>query len=64
MQKKLFTQIRNEWRGNLWLALELLVVSVVLWYIIDMLYCSLATYNEPNHAASTPSIAISSRWER
>ena len=47
MQKKLFTQIRNEWRGNLWLALELLVVSVVMWYIIDMLYCSLATYNEP-----------------
>ena len=47
MQKKLFTQIRNEWRGNLWLALELLVVSVVLWYIIDTLYCSLATYNEP-----------------
>ena len=33
MQKKLFTQIRNEWRGNLWLALELLVVSVVMWYI-------------------------------
>ena len=47
MQKKLFTQIRNEWRGNLWLALELLVVSVVMWYIIDMLYCRLATYNEP-----------------
>ena len=47
MQKKLFTQIRNEWRGNLWLALELLVVSVVMWYIIDLLYCSLATYNEP-----------------
>ena len=23
------------------------MVSVVLWYIIDMLYCSLATYNEP-----------------
>ena len=40
MQKKLFTQIRNEWRGNLWLALELLVVSVVMWYI-------LATYLEP-----------------
>ena len=47
MQKKLFTQIRNEWRGNLWLALELLVVSVVMWYIIDLLYCRLATYNEP-----------------
>ena len=47
MQKKLFTQIRNEWRGNLWLALELLVVSVVMWYIIDLLYCRLATYLEP-----------------
>ena len=47
MQKKLFTQIRNEWRGNVWLALELLVVSVVLWYIIDMLYCRAATYLEP-----------------
>lgn len=47
MEKKLFIQIRNEWRGNLWLALELLVVSVVMWYIIDMLYCRVATYNEP-----------------
>lgn len=47
MNKKLFTQIRNEWRSNLWLALELLVVSVVMWYIIDLLYCRLATYMEP-----------------
>ena len=38
MEKKLFTQIRNEWHSNLWLALELLVVSVVMWYIIDLLY--------------------------
>ena len=47
MEKKLFTQIRNEWHSNLWLALELLVVSVVMWYIIDLLYCRLATYMEP-----------------
>lgn len=47
MNKKLYTQIRNEWRGNLWLALELLVVSVVMWYIVDLLYCRLATYMEP-----------------
>ncbi len=47
MNKKLFTQIRNEWRSNLWLALELLVVSVVMWYIVDLLYCRLATYLEP-----------------
>ena len=29
MTKKLLVQIKNEWRNNLWLALELLVVSVV-----------------------------------
>ena len=47
MQKKLFTQIRNEWRGNVWLALELLVVSVVMWFIIDTLYTRAAIYMEP-----------------
>lgn len=47
MQKKLFTQIRNEWRGNLWLAIELLLVSVVMWYIIDFLYYHVASYMEP-----------------
>lgn len=47
MEKKLFTQIRNEWHSNLWLALELLVVSVVMWYIIDLLYSRIATYMEP-----------------
>ena len=47
MNKKLFTQIINEWRGNTWLAIELLVVSVVMWYITDNLYCTTATYLEP-----------------
>ena len=47
MNKKLFIQIGNEWRSNLWLALELLVVSVVMWYIIDLLYCRLVTRLEP-----------------
>ena len=30
MTKKLLVQIKNEWRNNLWLALELLVVSLFL----------------------------------
>lgn len=47
MNKKLFTQIKNEWRSNTWLAIELLVVSVVMWYIADNLYCTTATYLEP-----------------
>ena len=47
MEKKLLKQMKNEWRSNLWLAMELLVVSVVMWYIIDLLYCRIATYLEP-----------------
>ena len=47
MNKKLFTQIKNEWRGNTWIAIELLVVSVVMWFITDMLYVRIATYLEP-----------------
>ena len=47
MNKKLFTQTKNEWRGNTWLAIELLLVSVVMWYITDNLYCTTATYLEP-----------------
>lgn len=47
MEKKLFTQLRNEWRSNLWLAVELLVVSVVMWYVVDLLYVRIATFLEP-----------------
>ena len=47
MNKKLFTQIKNEWQSNTWLAIELLVVSVMMWYIADNLYCTTATYLEP-----------------
>ena len=47
MNKKLFTQIKNEWRSNTWLAIELLLVSVVMWYITDRLYCTTVTYLEP-----------------
>ena len=47
MNKKLFTQIKNEWRGNLWLAVELLLVSIVMWWVTDYLYVRLATYFEP-----------------
>ena len=43
MTKKLLVQIKNEWRNNLWLALELLVVSVVMWFVVDYLYTRAAT---------------------
>lgn len=47
MTKKLFNQIRNEWRSNTWLAVELLLVSVVMWYVVDYIYAQAVTYFEP-----------------
>ncbi len=47
MNKKLFAQIKNEWRSNIWLTIELLLVSVVMWWITDALYVRLAVYFEP-----------------
>lgn len=47
MNKKLFAQIKNEWRSNLWLVTELLLVSVVMWYIVDYMYVKTKVYNEP-----------------
>lgn len=47
MNKKLIIQIRNEWKSNIWLAIELLVVSVVMWYICDYMYVRLAYYTKP-----------------
>ncbi len=47
MKRKLTTQIKNEWRSNLWLALELMIVSVVIWWIVDAMYVRLWVYNQP-----------------
>lgn len=47
MSRKLLKQIRNEWKSNIWLAVELLVVSVVLWYILDNLYVNYRIYSMP-----------------
>lgn len=54
MTKKLLVQIKNEWRNNLWLALELLVVSVVMWFVVDYLYTGAATYLEPRGVRHQP----------
>lgn len=47
MVKKLVTQIYNERGNNIGLLLELLIVSVVLWYVVDNLYCRYITYTQP-----------------
>ncbi len=47
MKRKLPKQICNEWRSNFWLAIELLIVSVVMWYITDYIYTRVSIINEP-----------------
>lgn len=47
MKRKLLTQIRAEWRSNIWLMLELLIASVVIWYIIDFFYVRISIYSQP-----------------
>ncbi|MDE6695378.1 MAG: ABC transporter permease [Muribaculaceae bacterium] len=47
MKRKLLTQMRAEWRANIWMALEMLLVSVVLFVLADKIYTVVATINEP-----------------
>ncbi len=41
MKRKLPRQILNEWRSNIWLAVELLIVSVVIWYMSVTVFSTL-----------------------
>lgn len=47
MSRKLIKQMRNEWRANLWLVIELFFVSVVLWYMVDYIVGVNMLFNEP-----------------
>lgn len=48
MKRKLLRQLRNEWRANIWLCLELLIVSVVIWYIADFFFVKATILSEPD----------------
>ena len=45
MSRRLFKQMTTEWRSNLWLVVELMVVSVVMWYVTDYLFVQVQTYS-------------------
>ena len=47
MKRKLLRQLRNEWQANIWLCLELLIVSVVIWYIADFFFVKTTLLTEP-----------------
>ena len=38
MKRKLAKQMCAQWRSNVWLVVELMVVSVVLWYVNDYIF--------------------------
>lgn len=45
--KSILTQIRNEWRSNLFLLVELLLVFAVLWYVVDWVAVTARVYRAP-----------------
>ena len=50
MNRNLIKQIRNEWRENLWLCIELLIVSVAVWALSLFLYSNLRpTFEEKGY---------------
>ncbi len=47
MKRKLLTQLLNEWRENIWLIVELLIVSTVIWFIGIIMYNFIRDYFTP-----------------
>lgn len=47
MKRKLLRQTLNEWRANVWLIVEMIIVSAIVWYVNDYLYVHVATRLEP-----------------
>lgn len=47
MKRNLITQIKNEWRDNVWIVVGLAFVGLAIWYFGIMLYSSLSSYFVP-----------------
>ncbi len=47
MIKHILIRVWNERRANFWVGLELLLISVCLWFVIDFLYVKIHTYYQP-----------------
>lgn len=47
MNIKLFKQMRHEWRSNVWLIVELIIISVVMWFCISSLMSDYLVLAEP-----------------
>lgn len=49
MWKSVFKQMWNRKRSNAWIAVELLLVFCLTWYIVDYLFVLTYNYHIPNH---------------
>ena len=47
MIKHILNRAWNERRANYWIGLELLLISICLWFAVDFLYVKIYTYNQP-----------------
>lgn len=47
MKRKLLTQMLAEWRSNLWMIIELIIVSTVLMYVFGMMFALADMYRKP-----------------
>lgn len=47
MKRNLFTQMKNEWRDNMWLVIGLTIVSIAIWFFSSALLSLLRTYFIP-----------------
>lgn len=59
MYKMILKQLWNERKGNLFIWLEMLVVSIFLWYAADALFVMYRLYSQPlgfniEHTVSPP----------
>lgn len=48
MKRKLLRQIAREWRSNVWLCIELMIVSVAVWFMVTSIYTIYRIANLPN----------------
>lgn len=48
MSRKLLKQTATQWRSNIWLVIEMMIVATATWYLTDMVYLTIGQRNLPN----------------
>lgn len=62
MKRKLFTQIRNEWTDNIWMIVELAIVTGAIWFILVLCWDSARAKFLPKGYDISDVYNISFRW--